>query len=87
MSARRDGDVGALDLDGESVRCAFPLVVKVAGRLWAIAIPLAQLGQPTVDVYVFAATKVRGGHELSPAPDEGFEALKAALTKVEPIER
>ena len=35
MSARRDGDVGVLELDGESVRCAFPLVVKVAGGLWA----------------------------------------------------
>lgn len=47
----------------------------VAERNWAIAIPLSQLRQADVDVYVFEATKDKKGYALTPAPNEGFDAL------------
>jgi len=85
LNARRTGEVGSLELDGQTVQCAFPLVVSVAGKTWAIAVPIAQLRQTEVDVYVFEATKDKKAYALTPAPEEGFDELKKKLGVVEEI--
>ena len=69
-------------MEGQTIACAFPLFVKVAGQDWAVGVPVSQLSKPEVDLYVFAYAKDGDGRLLSPAPDKGFATLQAKLSKV-----
>ena len=83
LSLRLQGDIAVLELDGDEVRCAFPLKARAAGKTWALGVPIAQLRQAEVDIYVFEATQDGDDFLLSQAPEAGFEAAIRSISKVE----
>ena len=69
-----------LSIDGTPTRIAFPLFVRVADKPWALGVPLDQLRKPDVDVYVFHYSTDGDTKSLSPAGEDGFDALQRELS-------
>lgn len=83
LSVRLEGKSAMLDLDGEQVHCAFPLKAQAAGKTWALGVPVDQLQQSEVDIYVFEANEDGDAFMLSQAPEAGFEAMIRSISTVE----
>ncbi len=75
-----EGEIAELSIDGTPTKLVFSLFVRVADKPWALGIPLAQLRQPEVDLYVFHYENVGEAKALSPAGEEGFDALQRELS-------
>lgn len=83
LSMRLEGKSAVLDLDGDKVHCAFPLEAQAEGKTWALGVPVDQLRQPEVDIYVFEAQADGNSLLLTQAPEAGFEAVIRSISTVE----